>query len=260
MDLQGKRIALALGGGGARGCAHVGAIEELESRGARIVAVAGTSMGAVIGGMYAAGQFANYRDWLLELTHRDVLRMLDPALRAPGLIGAEKIMSRVRELIGDTQIEDLAIPFTATATELRTGQEVWFQQGSLADAIRASIAIPSVITPVIAGERVLVDGGLVDLVPVMPLASVQADLKVAVSVIGTPTLHDTASTALSTVDVVELALQTMQRMITRFQMASFPPDIYIELPTDICGTMEFHRAREVSELGRARTAEVLDAR
>lgn len=259
MDLQGKRIALALGGGGARGCAHVGAIEELEARGAEIVAVAGTSMGAIIGGMYAADQFASYRDWLLALTHRDVLRMLDPALRAPGLIGAEKIMSRVRELVGEREIEDLRIPFTATATELLTGQEVWFQRGSLADAIRASIAIPSVITPVIDGERVLVDGGLVDLVPVMPLASIQADLIVAVSVIGTPASHSEVPSSLSTMDVVELSLQTMQRMITRFQMASFPPDVHVELPTDICGTMEFHRAHEVSVLGRERTAAVLDA-
>lgn len=259
MDLSGKRIALALGGGGARGCAHLGAIDELEARGAEIVAVSGTSMGALIGGMYAADQFGPYREWLEGLTYRDVLRMLDPALRSPGLIGADKIMHRVRELIGDTQIEQLRIPFTAVATELMSGQEVWFQQGSLAHAIRASIAIPSVITPLIEGERVLVDGGLVDLVPVMPLASAHADLMVAVSVIGPRQQPETTPVTLSTLDVVELSIQTMQRMITRLQMASFPPDVYIELAADICGTMDFHRATELAEMGRAAAKSVLDA-
>jgi len=308
MDLRGRRVALALGGGGARGCAHIGAIAELEDRGAEIVAIAGTSMGAIVGGMYAAGQLGPYQEWLEGLTRRDVIRMLDPALRSPGMIGAEKIMARVRELIGDTRIEDLPMPFTAVATELLTGKEVWFQHGSLERAIRASIAIPSVITPLVEGGRVLVDGGLVDLVPVMPLASAKADLIVAVSVIGTPrgvvgpsslrseSLEpvqgdsvqqrdqdivrrimsrlgwDSAEAVepqaaevldlpvnLRTLDVMELSIQTMQRMITRLQMASFPPDVFIELPTDICGTMEFHRAREVAELGRARTKAVLDA-
>lgn len=307
MDLRGKRVALALGGGGARGCAHMGAIAELQDRGAEIVAIAGTSMGAVIGGMHAVGKLDPYREWLEGLTHRDVIRLLDPALRSPGLIGAEKIMVRVRELIGETRIEDLPLPFTAVATELITGKEVWFQQGPLERAIRASIAIPSVITPLIDDGRVLVDGGLVDLVPVMPLASIKADLLVAVSVIGTPRgvstpspvgeeslesvqrastqlrdqdimrrvinrlgwdttaeaqvveVPDVQSLNLRTLDIMELSIQTMQRMITRIQMATFPPDVFIELPTDICGTMEFHRAREVAELGRARTSAVLDA-
>jgi NTE family protein len=285
----------------------MGAIAELQDRGAEIVAIAGTSMGAVIGGMHAAGKLDPYREWLEGLTHRDVIRLLDPALRSPGLIGAEKIMVRVRELIGETRIEDLPLPFTAVATELITGKEVWFQQGPLERAIRASIAIPSVITPLIDDGRVLVDGGLVDLVPVMPLASIKADLLVAVSVIGTPRgvstpspvgeeslesvqrastqlrdqdivrrvinrlgwdttaeaqaveVPDAQSLNLRTLDIMELSIQTMQRMITRIQMATFPPDVFIELPTDICGTMEFHRAREVAELGRARTSAVLDA-
>jgi len=307
MDLHGKRVALALGGGGARGCAHIGAIAELEARGAEIVAIAGTSMGAIIGGVYATDQLGPYSDWIQGLTRRDVLRMLDPALRSPGLINAEKIMIRVREVIGDTRIEDLRIPFTAVATELLTGKEVWFQHGPLERAIRASIAIPSVITPLVEGGRVFVDGGLVDLVPVTPLASARADLIVAVSVIGNPvgsepTLSPMADVSfeaaqrtsvqqrdqdivrrimarlgwettelaepsptdgyepvnLRTLDVMELSIQTMQRMITRYQLASFPPDIHIELPTDICGTMEFHRAKEVVDRGRARTREVLD--
>jgi NTE family protein len=308
VDLQGKRVALALGGGGARGCAHLGAIDEIEARGAEIIAIAGTSMGAIIGGMYAADKLEPYRDWLEGLTYRDVLRMLDPALRSPGLIAAEKIMLRVRELIGPTRIEELRLPFTAIATELLTGKEVWFQHGPLERAIRASIAIPSVITPLVEGGKVFVDGGLVDLVPVTPLTSAHADLIIAVSVVGSPggaervrrpaayeEVEDAqdASTAqrdqdmvhrimvrlgweageardpvdaeeiqpvnLRTLDVMELSIQTMQRMITRYQLASFPPDVFIELPTNICGTMEFHRAKEVAERGRVRTIEVLDA-
>lgn len=308
MDIRGKRIALALGGGGARGCAHMGAIAELEARGGEIVAIAGTSMGAAIGGVHATGNLPEYRAWLESLNYRDVIRLLDPSLRSPGLITADKVMAHLREHIGDVRIEDLRIPFTAVATELLTGREVWFQEGLLERAIRASIAIPSVITPLVDGARVLVDGGLVDLVPVMPLASVEADLLVAVSVIGSPhgpsaparpavvdefdeVTHSAAAVrdqdmvrrllsrlgwdstdsdgvdgeatpasppVLRTVDIMELAIQTMQRTITRYQFSSFPPDVLIELPTDICGTMEFHRAAEVAELGRARTAAVLD--
>jgi len=307
--LSGAGIALALGGGGARGCAHLGAIEELERRGAKIVAIAGTSMGAAIGGVYAAGQLAGYRQWLESLNHRDVIRLLDPSLRSPGLITADKVMAHIREYIGDIRIEDLPFPFTAVATDLLSGREVWFQEGPLDRAIRASIAIPSVITPVIEGNRMLVDGGLVDLVPMMPLAATEAELLIAVSLVGSPhgaqaaarpvpdsdfeTVTSDAARArdqdmirrllsrlgwesqdpgpgdaessagglpsMRTVDVMELAIQTMQRTITRYQFSSFPPDVLVELPTDICGTMEFHRAKEMAELGRARTAAVLDA-
>ncbi len=180
------RVALALGSGGARGYAHIGVIEVLEERGYEIVSVAGTSMGAVVGGLHAAGRLEAYTEWVRALTQRDVLRLLDPSLKAPGAIRADKILARVAELLGGVMIEDLPIPFTAVATDLLARKEVWFQRGPVHAAIRASIALPSVITPVVLNGRLLVDGGLMNPVPIAPMAASGADLTVAVSLAGEP--------------------------------------------------------------------------
>jgi NTE family protein len=175
------RVALALGSGGARGYAHIGVIQELESQGFRIVGIAGTSMGALVGGLYAAGELDAYTEWVGALSYRDVLRLLDPALLGPGAVRGEKIVARVTELVGDTAIEDLPIPFTAVATDLTAHKEVWFQRGRLDAAIRASIAIPGLITPVVMHGRLLADGGLMNPVPVVATAAIPADITVAVT-------------------------------------------------------------------------------
>ncbi len=175
------RIALALGGGGARGYAHIGVIEELEERGYEIVGIAGTSMGALVGGLHAAGRLEPYADWARTLTQRDVLRLLDPTITGPGMVRAEKVLAKVTELVGDTFIEDLPMPFTAVATDLTARKEVWFQRGRLDAAIRASIAIPGVMWPVVMDGRLLADGGLMNPVPVAATAAISADVTVAVS-------------------------------------------------------------------------------
>ena len=178
------RVALALGSGGARGYAHIGVIQVLEERGYDIVSVAGSSMGAAVGGLFAAGVLPAYTDWVRTLTQRDVLRLLDPTLKAPGAIRAEKIMSRVSELLGGVRIEDLPIAYTAVATDLLSHREVWFQDGPVDVAIRASIALPSFITPVMLNGRLLADGGLLNPVPVAPTAASRADLTIAVLLSG----------------------------------------------------------------------------
>ncbi len=180
------RVALALGSGGARGYAHIGVIEALEERGYDIVGIAGTSMGAVVGGLHAAGRLPAYTDWVSDLNHRDVLRLLDPSIKGPGVIRADKILARVSELLGGARIEELAIPFTAVATDLLAHKEVWFQQGPVDVAIRASIALPSIITPVVLNGRLLADGGLMNPLPIAPTASSDADATVAVSLAGEP--------------------------------------------------------------------------
>ncbi len=185
MSRIGPRVALALGAGGARGYAHIGVIVELEERGFEVVGVAGTSMGALVGGLHAAGRLGAYTEWVVGLTQRDVLRLLDPTLRAPGVIRAERVMDRVRGMVEGVLIEDLPITYTAVATDLLAGSEVWFQQGPLDTAIRASIALPSVITPVTVDGRLLADGGLLNPVPIAPLTPVRADVVVAVSLAGT---------------------------------------------------------------------------
>ncbi len=181
------RVALALGSGGARGYAHIGVIQVLEERGYDIVSVAGSSMGAAVGGLYAAGVLPAYTDWVRTLTQRDVLRLLDPTLKAPGAIRAEKIMSRVSELLGGVRIEDLPVAYTAVAADLLSHREVWFQDGPVDVAIRASIALPSFITPVMLNGRLLADGGLLNPVPVAPTAASRADLTIAVLLSGNST-------------------------------------------------------------------------
>lgn len=175
-----KRIALVLGSGGARGYAHIGVIEELERRGYDIACIAGCSMGAVVGGVYAAGKLREYREWIESLDYLDVLRLVDVSFRL-GAIRREKVFGQIREIVGEINIEDLRIPYTAVATDLTNQQEIWFQEGNLHQAMRASAAIPSLFTPVIQGNRTLVDGGLLNPLPIVPVVSAHCDLIVAVN-------------------------------------------------------------------------------
>lgn len=176
-----KSVALVLGSGGARGYAHIGVIEEIERRGYSIECIAGCSMGAVVGGIYAAGGLPAYRDWVSGLAYLDVLRLLDFGFGNLGAIRGERIFGRINEILGEINIEDLRIPFTAVATDLTNQQEVWFQQGCLHQAMRASAAIPSLFAPVRQGSRVLVDGGLLNPLPINPVVSAHCDLIMAVN-------------------------------------------------------------------------------
>ena len=175
-----KRIALVLGSGGARGYAHIGVIEELESRGYDIACIAGCSMGAVVGGIYAAGKLDVYRDWIQSLDYLDILRLVDVSFRL-GAIRGEKVFGQIRNIVGEINIEDLRIPYTAVATDLTHQQEIWFQEGCLHQAMRASAAIPSLFTPVMQGNRMLIDGGLLNPLPIVPVVSSHCDLIIAVN-------------------------------------------------------------------------------
>ncbi|WP_372449634.1 patatin-like phospholipase family protein [Mycolicibacterium fortuitum] len=180
----GMRVALALGSGGARGYAHIGVIDELSARGYEVVGVSGSSMGALVGGLHAAGKLDDFAEWARTLTQRAVLRLLDPSISAAGILRAEKILDAVREIIGEATIEELPIPYTAVATDLIAGKSVWLQRGPVDSAIRASIAIPGVIAPHVLNGRLLGDGGILDPLPMAPIAAVNADLTIAVSLSG----------------------------------------------------------------------------
>lgn len=173
-------IALSLGGGGARGYAHIGAIRELEKRGYAITAIAGTSMGAVIGALYAVGKLDEFEKWARKLTKLDVVGLMDFSIGKAGAIRAERILNIVDEMLEGVQIEDLSIPFTAVATDLLENKEVLFQSGPATLALRASVAIPGVITPVIVDGKLLGDGGMVNPVPVSPLTKAPARKIVAI--------------------------------------------------------------------------------
>lgn len=178
------RVALALGSGGARGYAHIGVIRELEARGHEVVGVSGASMGAVVGSLFAAGKLDDFEEWVRGLTQRDMLRLLDVSFAGGGAMRANKIMGVIGKMLDEVRIEDLRIPYTAVATDLRARREVWFTRGPADVAVRASFAIPSVITPALVGGRLIIDGGVTNPVPLEPLASVESDLLVAISLTG----------------------------------------------------------------------------
>ena len=314
------RVALALGSGGARGYAHIGVIEELHERGHEIVGIAGSSMGALVGGLEAAGRLDQYTAWASSLTQRAILRLLDPSLTSAGVLRAEKVLEAVREILGDVTIEQLPIPFTSVATDLITGKSVWLQRGPVDDAIRASIAIPGIITPHVLDGRLLADGGILDPIPMAPIAGVNAELTIAISLNGDdptgppeiesrPTaerwnklwrntsasildtkaarsLLDTPSTRawldrfstvgddeteaepadatefrapkLGSFEVMNRTIDIAQSALARHTLAAYPPDLFIEVPRNVCRSLEFHRANEVIEIGRELGAAALD--
>jgi len=328
------RAAVVLGSGGARGYAHIGALEVLAERGFEIVTIAGTSMGALVGGVAAAGKLDAYTEWARSLTQREVWRLLDLSITSPnGAIRAERIIAKVGEILDGATIESLPIPYTAVATDINARREVWFQRGPVEHAIRASIAIPGVITPAVINGRVLVDGGLINPIPIEPTAATSADLTIAVSLSGmratggpttpvkessepvsreewTTRLRRSAAEVLEServraitsrfgghardhdhdvehdqpippeavdrlpqtptdalvvrsadvglVDLLNMSFETMSALISRYRMASNPPDVLVTVPSNAVRTLDFHRAAEMIELGRQLTTEALD--
>ncbi len=184
-----RTAAVVLGSGGARGYAHIGALQVIVEHGYDIVAISGSSMGALVGGVHAAGCLDEYTAWVTGLRQLDILRLVDLSLSAGGAIRGEKVFAIVREMVGDMRIEDLPVAYTAVATDVLAHREVWFQEGSLSNAIRASIAIPSLFTPVVSGDQLLVDGALMNPVPILPTLASNADVTIAVSLSGAVRRH-----------------------------------------------------------------------
>lgn len=284
-----------LGSGGARGLAHIGIIEYLEEQGFEIRSIAGSSIGALVGGVYAAGELHAYKTWVLALERTDVLRLLDLSFGWTGLFKGERIIGALRQLVGDRNIEDLPISFTAVATDVQYEKEVWLTRGPLFDAIRASIAIPTVFTPYPIGGRQLLDGGLCNPVPIAPTLRDNTDLTIAVNLGAPPDAlaaycaqvasKAVAATAVHTkteryherilsfieelqetfassreehwdfIDIITNSFETMQNTVARLKLAAYSPDITIDIPRDVARAFDFHRAAELIALGRAKAAE-----
>lgn len=182
MDLKNnKTVSLALGSGGARGYAHIGVIETIEEKGYKIKSIAGSSMGALIGGLYAVGKLEEYKQWVLNLNYYDIYKLLSISLVDGGLVDAEKVFDKIKTFIGDVLIEDLPIKYRAVATELKTQKPIVFEEGKLIDAIRASIAVPTIFIPVYKEDKILVDGGVLNPLPINLTSNDQTDLKIAVN-------------------------------------------------------------------------------
>lgn len=270
---KGKRVALVLGSGGARGLAHIGIIRYIESLGHEIVYISGCSMGALVGGIYAAGQLEPYAQWARKLEKRDMFSLLDFAFGWTGLFKGDRLMGVLRELVGDHVIEKLPIGFTAVATDLIEQREIWLNRGPLFDAIRASIAIPTVFTPHVYLGRVLVDGGLLNPIPIAPALNQSADMIVAVNLNAHSRRSREHAAKLGEgdaeakvrqdaepepsdepkvpgiIDVVTASLDLMQNTIARMKLASYTPDVVIDVPRDASLFYEFYRAEELIALG-----------
>lgn len=292
---RGEKVALVLGAGGARGLAQIGVIEALQARGVDIVAVAGSSSGALVGGLFAAGKLEVYRDWLCSLGRNQMLRLLDPGLGGPALFRGERLMHALRELVGEPRIEELPIDFTAVAVDLLRQREVWLRHGDLWDAVRASFAIPGIFTPHVVHGRELVDGGLLAPLPITATRLSDAHRLIAVDMHGWPQqppgapaaandgLHDEALPGrlarwwtrfghahdagtpgdpvahLGFTELMARSLDTMQAQIARVHLALDPPELVIRIPRDACQFYEFWRARELIGIGRAQADKALDA-
>ncbi|MGA6994085.1 MAG: patatin-like phospholipase family protein [Candidatus Deferrimicrobiaceae bacterium] len=276
-------VSLVLGSGGARGLAHIGVIDYLVENGYKIRSLAGSSMGALIGGVFAADKLSDYTRWVTSLERLDVIRLLDLSFGSTGLFKGERVIGALKELIGDRHIEDLPVPFTAVATDIQNGREVWLSRGPLFNAIRASIAIPMIFTPHTMQGRQLVDGGLVNPVPIAPTLHVHTDLTVAVNASAQPagdlqapdweavrdddeggsfrqriaafiadlTQHrNIRKEDMGLMDIMFRSMDIMQDMIGRFQLATYAPDVVIEIPRDVCSAYEMYRARELIDFGR----------
>ncbi|MBA3019796.1 MAG: patatin-like phospholipase family protein [Actinobacteria bacterium] len=179
-----KKVALVLGSGGARGYAHIGALQILNERGYEVTAIAGASIGALVGGLHASGGLTEYTDWVTGLSARDVRKLIDPVLPGPGLMKLERVLGRMAEILDGVLIEDLPIPYTAVATDIGASREVWFTSGPLEVAIRASVGIPGIVTPIMVNGRLLVDGGVINPVPMEPVIGADVDFTMAVSLSG----------------------------------------------------------------------------
>lgn len=278
---KGPGVALALGGGVARGWSHIGVLRALDEAGIPIKMIAGTSIGALVGGCYLAGRLDELEEFARSLTPRRILGFLDLSLRGSGLISGYKLAERMEEHLGNVRIENLDRPLVCVATEIRTGHEIWLRKGPIIDAIRASYALPGVFEPVNVSNRVLVDGALVNPVPVSVCRAFEADAVVAVNlssdVYGRGTvLHDftfeseqTAPVsgrrrrkdsklaglrmgkAIGVTGVMIEAFNILQDRIARSRLAGDPPDISLQPAVAGIGLAEFHRAAEAIEAGYA---------
>jgi len=285
-----KTVSLTLGSGGARGLAHIGVIKWLEENGYAIHSISGCSMGALIGGVYAAGKLDVYTGWVRAITRADMLKLLDISFGMSGMVKGEKIINTLKDLVGDQLIEDLPIRFTAVAADIVNEKEIWLNKGSLFDAIRASISLPFFFTPARHNGVELLDGGILNPVPIAPTFSDHTDIKIAVNLggpvdtnISAPGQNEQLSPAepavmkkiskfidaiqgekskpesgtLGMLDIADQSFDAMQGAIARQKLAAYPPDVILELPRNLCGTLEFDRADEMIEAGYKLAAEKL---
>jgi len=280
-------VSLVLGSGGARGLAHIGIIKWLEEHHYRINSISGCSIGSVIGGVYASGQLNKFEHWVKQLTLVDIASFMDISWGVSGLIKGDKLINTLKELIGDLLIENLPMKYTAVAADVKNEKEVWLTNGSLFDAIRASISLPLFLTPFAINGVELIDGGVLNPIPIAPVFSDNSDYIIAVNLGAKPTngvntisakdnhsklksnfgsLWKKDSKEANTIgqsgmyQIADQAFDAMQNTIARQKLAAYPPDVLIEIERNACGTLDFHKAEEMIELGYKKAGEAFKAK
>ena len=275
-------ISLVLSGGGARGIAHIGVIEELEKQGFEIKSIAGTSMGALVGGVYAAGKMQEYKNWICTLDKLDVFNLVDFTFSKQGLVKGDRVINKMKEFIPDINIEDLKIHYAATATDISSREEVVFTKGSLYEAVRASISIPTVFTPVKTENALLVDGGVINNVPINRVKRTKDDIIIAVHVnADIPAYRPVFSKnekdkkeslylkrmkefqgklykklpmgkgdEMGYFDLINKTIALLTYQISKMTIERYPPDILINVSRKSCGAFDFYKAEELVEIGR----------
>lgn len=285
-----KTVSLVLGSGGARGLAHIGVINWLEQNNYQIQSISGCSIGAVVGGIYAAGKLDEYEYWARAITDIDIIKLMDLSWSKGGILKGDKIINTLIELVGDQDIESLPIKFTAVAADIVNEKEIWINKGSLFNAIRASISLPLLITPHEYKGVKLIDGGVLNPVPIAPTFGDDTQITIAVN-LGGPieksqqaiepptqrfnnlsTFHEKINYFIKRLtsddekskdsedwglyDVANQAFDAMQSTIARQKLAAYPPDYTIEIPRNSCGILEFDRAKEMIDIGYRKTQEM----
>ncbi len=290
-----KKVSLVLSSGGARGIAHIGVIEELERRGYTIASVSGTSMGALVGGIYAAGGLKLYKEWMLTLDKMDVFSLVDFTISGRGLVKGEKVLKEMKKIIPDKNIEDLNIPYSAISTDIINGKEIVFDKGSLYDAIRASVSIPTVFTPFEHQGLKLVDGGVVNPIPINRVARSQNDILVVVDVNATipfkrikksyeiteekkfakdkrfskyvnllshkfnSLVPKSEKDKLGYFNIMNRTTSLMVHQISQMAIETGKPDVLVNIPHESFGVFDFYKTEEIIQIGVEKTAMALDA-
>ncbi len=281
---QTNKVALVLSSGGARGLAHIGAIEELEKQGFEIQAISGTSIGAVVGGIYASGYLEAYKKWMCNLDKLDVFNLFDFTFSSQGFVKGERVFAEIQKFIPDVAIENLPIQFTAIASDITNNSEVRFESGSLFEAMRASVAIPTILKPLVKENQILVDGGVVNPIPIDCVKRSEGDILVAINLnANTPYYKEiinreknieeennyrlkissfmekwlsllpkteSPKKTLGFFDLLNKSFDMMQDRVADFTLQQHKPDILVNISRQACGTFEFYRANEMIEYGR----------
>ena len=252
-----KRVALVLGSGGARGLAHIGAIEALEERGYTITSIAGCSMGSIIAGMYAAGQLKQAKEWFLSVDKQLILRMMDiNLLSRNSLVKGRRIIEELQKVVPDRPMEKLNIPCTIVASDIMNTEEVIFRSGSLFEAVRASISIPLFFEPVKQGKRLLIDGGILNPLPLHVVQRTEGDILVAVDISGKDGIG--LDSRLNFISILDRMSDMQIQQNTLLALRLTPPDVHAVMRQYAYNTFDFDKAKQIIADGKRIMNEALD--